>query len=190
MIETVHVPRISIDFETAATCDSAAILTFGACTILPNTNKMARDSFYMRATMSSNESYGRTVDTATMRWWDTQDTHARDEVFTGRDDLKDVLLTFIEWARTKVCKDLEQIELWSRGSDFDCKMLQHACLNILGGYPFDFRNHMCQRNFSKLMPQRLKDKVPPNEIKHVAIYDAMYQARIIEVGLQHLMWME
>lgn len=186
MIDPVHIPRISIDFETAATCDSAAILTFGACTILPEGG--TRKMFYMRASLASNEANGRTVDTATMKFWDEQDPNMRAEAFGGNDDIHKVLDEFAKWAYSEVSTDLSKIELWSRGADFDCKILQHAYMNIDGSYPFNFRNHMCQRTFAKMMPQSLVDTVSPNTQKHLAIADAVYQARVIEAGIRALGW--
>lgn len=186
MIETVHIPRISIDMETAATCDSAAILTLGACTVLPEGG--VRKMFYMRASLASNESNGRTVDTETLKWWDTQDKNMRQEAFGGSDDIHHVLDEFKKWAYSEVCTDLSKIELWSRGADFDCAILQHAYMHIDGDYKFNFRNHMCQRTLSKMMPQALIDLVPPNTQKHNAIADAIYQARIIAVGIRSLQW--
>lgn len=186
MIETVHIPRISIDFETAATCDSAAILTFGACSILPEGG--IRKMFYMRASLASNEANGRTVDTATMKFWDEQDPIIRREAFGGTDDIHHVLDEFKKWAYSEVSTDLSKIELWSRGADFDCKILQHAYMHIDGSYPFNFRNHMCQRTFAKMMPSGLVGLLEANTQKHLAISDAIYQARVIEMGLRCIEW--
>jgi hypothetical protein len=185
--------RIMIDMEGTAQCASSGILTLGACTFgLPFGQQ--RQKFYERASLASNESMGRTISRSTMEWWDKQDKAMRDEAFGGTQNINLMLIAFEQWCIEKFAIDagrealVDRIELWSRGAGFDCEILQDAFLNIFGYYPFDFRKHMCQRTVERLMPASLKSAIPPQQSKHHALEDAMYQANVMDVALKNMMW--
>lgn len=180
------ITRISIDFETLAMSSRAGILSLGACTFgLPF--GATQDTFYMKASLASNEMLKREISRSTMLWWDAPErSEARKEVFSGMNAVDDVLDSFRKWAES--INHPEQIELWSRGAGFDCEILQDAFYQIFGSYPFDFRKHMCQRTVERLMPETLKAGVSPNTQKHHALADAINQANLLDVALRNLSW--
>jgi hypothetical protein len=149
--------------------------------------------FYQRASLESNEKFKRKISLGTMKWWDEQDPIMRAEAFGGTVALDDMLSEFMIWCTT-LCPpsfSLGDIQLWSRGAGFDCEILQHAFYEIFGHYPFDFRNHMCQRTIEVLMPEWLVEGVKnshPNRGKHNALNDAIYQAGILDAALRNIRW--
>lgn len=179
--------RIMIDMETTAQGARAGILTLGACTFGLESN-LLRQTFYMRASLASNEALKRTIDKSTMEWWNKQDPSIREEAFGGTDSVDDVLDGFAKWCDNLSNSNPGDIELWSRGASFDCEILQDAFYQIFGAYPFDFRKHMCQRTLQRLMPTELIATVPQRVAKHISYIDAYNQADIADAGLRSLQW--
>lgn len=172
--------HLMIDFETPSSETTTAPLTIGAvqfATTNPN-----RPVFYDRASLASIERRGFHISTETMKWWDKQDPVMRNEAFGGTKDIEALIDNFIQWCQDSFgVENLQNIELWSRGADFDCKILQHVCMQIWGTYPFNFRNHNCQRTLAKGLPKEfIEAHVGVQRSKHHALEDAIYQARVVE----------
>jgi hypothetical protein len=180
--------RISIDMETVDNVVTAGIISLGAVQFaLPHGYEAPQ--FYAKADVRSSEMLGRTISKGTMEWWDRQDPEIRNEAFSGVLSLGELLDQFYKWCVSTYGVDrLQDIELWSRGAGFDCEILQHAYLQLWGSYPFNFRNHLCQRTIERLMPQELKSMIPPNFGKHNALMDAIHQASVLNVAFNNLRW--
>lgn len=181
-----NIIRLSIDLETLDTEPTAAILSLG-CVQFDVPFGQPRAEFYQKATTQYQSSYNRTTNVATLEWWNTQDANVRAEAFSGTQPLVTLLQNFEIWCEAQFGEDrMKDIELWSRGAGFDCEILKNAYYGVIGNYPFDFRNHMCQRTVEKLMPVGLKNLVPKNTAKHNALEDARYQARILDAALRNI----
>ena len=178
--------RLSIDMETASINRNAAILTLGAHQFgLPYGTPAFE--FYEKASLASNERRKFDISRETMEWWDKQDPVMRNEVFSGTQDIGQMLESFSNWC-TQRFGNLNEIELWSRGADFDCVILQNAYMEIWGEYPFNFRNHMCQRTVSKIIPPHIMSGIPKQEMKHHALEDARYQGMVLDVAFNTMRW--
>lgn len=182
-----HPIRLMIDFETPSSDTTTAPLTFGAkqFAAFDEYNYLPPypfPEFYARASLASIERRGFSISKETMEFWDKQDPTIRAEAFGGTADVASLIDSFIEWCTCYYGADnLKKIELWSRGADFDCKILQNVCMELWGNYPFDFRNHGCQRTLVKTLPSSLIiANVPPQLHKHHALHDAKYQAAAAE----------
>lgn len=185
--------RIMIDMETTGTDSDAGILTLGAV-VFDVPFGYPRPTFYDKASLASNEAAGRKVDKATMEWWNKQDSELRKEVFSGTQSVSDMLSNFIVWCTNQLAPGMsleKDVQLWSRGAGFDCEILKHACYQLFGHYPFDFRNHMCQRTVEALMPAGLVNLVQnsyASRRKHHALDDAMHQANMMDAALRNIIW--
>lgn len=184
-----HYPiRLMIDFETPSTERTTAPLTFGAVQFgMPMS--IALPEFYDKASLASVERRGFTISKETMEWWDKQDPVMRNEVFSGTQDVAELLDKFTTWCETLYgAENLKDIQLWSRGAGFDCEILQGVYMEIFGVYPFRYYNHFCQRTVEALMPPYIVQSLRKQENKHHALEDAKYQAMVMNVALNTLRW--
>lgn len=178
-----HEIHIMIDLETLSTQHNAHILSVGACVF--DSSGVYPEEFYHKIDPTVAQA-GRHVSKDTMAWWDKQDEVAREEAFSGRELLIDILTGLSRWIKqielSHPMRDMEtgkitypEVFLWSKGAQFDLCILNDAY-----GYrgietPWNFWNEMCFRTLEKQFPGIT---IPPlgKEQKHNALLDAKYQA--------------
>lgn len=180
--------RVMIDLETMSSESNAAIISIGAVQFGHGKHPDASVQFYEKIHPASAESNGH-VDRGTMEWWDKQDPAARTEAFSGQQTLIETLHNFHTWIKTNF-GDPEQVELWSKGADFDLVVLRNAYYAVQESYPFNFRMHRCYRTLENLMPPGLRNlaiqSAGLNALKHTALNDAKYQAIIANTALANM----
>lgn len=181
--------RIMIDLETLSADHTAGILTIGAVKFGTALHVDSQPYFYDKVLPQDNARYNLHEDVATLEWWDKQDPEVRQEAFSGIKPLRTVLSDFTAWVeRIANHVPLSEIELWSRGADFDLVILSNAYYEVFGEYPFNFRKHMCERTLRALLPStvRIEFEESYEGRKHYALMDAKYQAHIATRTLQYL----
>lgn len=184
--DAVHV---SLDLETASTDDNAAIVQIASVVIGSN---YLTNAFSERISLASCESHGCHVSAETMKWWSEQDPELRNRVFSGTKSLDQVTGEWIEWVSKQCGGKFESVYLWGNGADFDCTILRNA-YEIFGKWPLDFRKHEHLRTLKRNTPvdhqeyahNLFMNKYGGQAQPHDALWDAVYQAYIIQHGLEY-----
>ena len=155
-----------VDLETLATSPDAVILTIGAVTFDPASNKIF-DKLYYRVDVESCDRLGMTVNDDTVEWWSKQAADVQTEAFAedNRVPIEEVIEKFHKFAWN--CD-----AFWSHGSIFD--------LNILDTY-YRKLNKVPPWNFWQIRDTRTLfdlgyDPEMPKEGLHNALEDASRQA--------------
>ena len=173
--------NVMCDLETLGVRPGCKILSLAAVPFLVTSNITP---FYMKIDRNSypNDFHD---DYSTLVWWDKQDQAARDEAFSGKMSVGEVLDEFKIWCM-RIPGD---VVLWGNGSDFDNAILNEAYRLMGTPAPWNFRNNMCYRTLKNLFPQVPYTK--PTQA-HNALSDATAQAihatailRSRFIGLQH-----
>ena len=186
--------NIMVDLETLSTAHNAAILTIGAVEFgLPHGFANKCKFFYDKVIPESIDTKLFDIDKTTLTWWDKQPSTVRVEAFSGTKHIEDVLISFNNWLRNNFVRTdatvKSEVLLWSKGADFDCKILASAMETYGIDFAVDFRNYRCARTVMEMMPKALLKLIPPNDyFRHNALADAQYQAKVIDVALNNINW--
>ena len=164
--------HLMVDLETLATTPNAAILSLGAVTFDPNSNKIY-DELYYKVELESFDGLDSFIDDTTIEWWSKQDPAAQEEAFDPNDriDIRKVMDEFY-----KFC--LGSSKFWSHGSTFDIIILEHYFRQIGKPYPWKFWEVRDTRTLFDLG----MDPEMPQANKHHALEDARRQA----IGVQNM----
>lgn len=166
-----------LDLETLGTAPGSVILSIGAVLVQDG---LVTDRFYRVIRPSSCEKMGMKCDAATALWWLTQNNRARVEVAeadTWGIPLPHALREFSEFVQGSDT-------LWGNGSDFDNIHLERAYQLCGLPRPWKYTANRCLRTLRALHPGI--SHAPPPLIKHHALHDAEYEARILIDILEHL----
>ena len=167
--------RVMVDTETLGLYPGCGVLQIGACTFdLSNT-------FEVGISYASAASIG--CHPGTVNWWNKQPEEIRKRVFGGSYSTVDAIFQFSKWFDS-LSLDNKDVEVWSKGADFDIPILDHLYRLYGLDAPWDFRNIRCYRTLEALMPHIKNEE--ENKLKHTALGDAMYQAQHAELLLQVL----
>ena len=117
-------------------------------------------------------------DIDTMEWWDKQDITARVNVFSGQDSYINAFEAFTVWL-SDIKSNGADVAIWGNGSDFDNRLLTYS-LSMYNMQGWDFRKNRDMRTIQAIFPntQISMLKLAP-EIKHTALGDARYEARVL-----------
>lgn len=163
--DTVH---IVVDLETAGlSTELAPILQIAACHI-----HNSRLAFFAGVSLESNSKLGRIPEGGTLAWWNKQNPTLRAQVFSGTEDIVTALEQFNAWLESFDA----HIELWSRGADFDCHMLEEAYSQAGLRWCVDYRSYNCIRTVCKHTPPPLGGWYKPI-VPHNALFDATADAQ-------------
>ena len=159
-----------VDLETLATSPNAVILTIGAVTFDPASNKIF-DKLYYRVDVDSCDRLGMVVDDATIEWWSKQAANVQTEAFAedNRVPIEEVIEKFHKFAWN--CD-----AFWSHGATFDLVILDCYYRKLNKVPPWNFWQIRDTRTLFDLG----YDPEMPKEGLHNALEDASRQA----IGVQ------
>ena len=162
--------HLMVDLETLATSPNATILTIGAVTFDPASNKIF-DKLYYRVDVDSCDRLGMVVDDATIEWWGKQAADVKNEAFAedNRVPIEEVIEKFHKFAWN--CD-----AFWSHGSIFDLNILDTYYRKLNKTPPWSFWQIRDTRTLFDLG----YDPEMPKEGLHNALEDASRQA----IGVQ------
>lgn len=170
---------VSLDLETLGTGYGAAILSIGAASFNRHTGKIG-PTYSAKIDLEESLRYGR-VDASTLRWWLAQSKEAKQAAFSAGDGamrMQQALQGFNAFVNTlpaNVC-------VWGNGATFDITLLDGAfdALALPGCVPIWRKNHWCIRDLRTLVDavDLRKDSIPFTGTPHVAVDDAIHQAKI------------
>jgi len=159
-----------VDLETLATSPDAVILTIGAVTFDPASNKIF-DKLYYRVDIESCDRLGMTVNDDTVEWWSKQAADVQTEAFAedNRVPIEEVIEKFHKFAWN--CD-----AFWSHGATFDLVILDCYYRKLNKVPPWNFWQIRDTRTLFDLG----YDPEMPKEGLHNALEDANRQA----IGVQ------
>lgn len=162
--------HLMVDLETLATSPNATILTIGAVTFDPASNKIF-DKLYYRVDVDSCDRLGMVVDDATIEWWGKQAADVKNEAFAedNRVPIEEVIEKFHKFAWN--CD-----AFWSHGSIFDLNILDTYYRKLNKAPPWNYWQIRDTRTLFDLG----YDPEMPKEGLHNALEDANRQA----IGVQ------
>ena len=159
-----------VDLETLATSPDAVILTIGAVTFDPASNRIF-DKLYHRVDIESCDRLGMTVNDDTVEWWSKQAADVQTEAFAedNRLPIEEVIEKFHKFAWN--CD-----AFWSHGATFDLVILDCYYRKLNKVPPWNFWQIRDTRTLFDLG----YDPEMPKEGLHNALEDASRQA----IGVQ------
>ncbi len=158
--------HLMVDLETLATSPDAVILTIGAVTFDPASNKIF-DKLYYRVDIESCDRLGMTVNDDTVEWWSKQAADVQTEAFAedNRVPIEEVIEKFHKFAWN--CD-----AFWSHGATFDLVILDCYYRKLNKVPPWNFWQIRDTRTLFDLG----YDPEMPKEGLHNALEDASRQA--------------
>jgi hypothetical protein len=162
--------HLMVDLETLATSPDAVILTIGAVTFDPASNKIF-DKLYYRVDVESCDRLGMTINDDTVEWWSKQAADVQTEAFAedNRVPIEEVIEKFHKFAWN--CD-----AFWSHGATFDLVILDCYYRKLNKVPPWNFWQIRDTRTLFDLG----YDPEMPKEGLHNALEDASRQA----IGVQ------
>jgi len=162
--------HLMVDLETLATSPDAVILTIGAVTFDPASNRIF-DKLYHRVDIESCDRLGMTVNDDTVEWWSKQAADVQTEAFAedNRLPIEEVIEKFHKFAWN--CD-----AFWSHGATFDLVILDCYYRKLNKTPPWNFWQIRDTRTLFDLG----YDPEMPKEGLHNALEDASRQA----IGVQ------
>lgn len=169
--------HVMVDLETLGPAPEAVIASIGA--VRMDLEKLILDAnnfFYQIIDIEDAESYGLTVDMATMKWWMGQEEAAR-YIFTSKDakKLPEVLSCFTAWALKEVAPG--DLQVWGKGSTYDNVILRNAYRAVRQKAPWYYRGDLCFRTMLRMFDA--PDVRVEGGTKHNALDDAVNQAETL-----------
>ena len=173
--------HIMLDLETLDTTSSAVVLSIGAVAFDPYTNALG-DKFYVEMTedTAAQQARGRTISGDTVRWWMQQDVQAK-RVFSESIDGVERISTFEALSRFGIfvaeqdSKQIDDVEIWGNGADFD-NIILGSLYDAFGlRKPWSYSRNRCYRTMKNIGigPRR---PVTRAGVHHNALDDAITQA--------------
>ena len=176
----------SLDIETLATDERAVILSVGLARFDPETNTIDVIQDVVLSSVEQRDENGRTIDPATVEWWEGQSEEARSVIKASEemDEDNNAALHFIK----------EQLGpdpvVWGNGSDFDNVILRTLYRDHGMAVPWRYKKNRCMRTLCALEPailgrltqaqlEWLGPEVEREGVHHDAAADAVYQAKVI-----------
>ena len=138
--------NIMVDLETLGTVPGCSILSIGAVAFDPESGELGEE-FYVVVRRSSNGVFGLHEDAQTLQWWGSQSDEAR-QVLRDSEDMEEStpLNTALECFKYYLVQfNLNKVEVWGNGSDFDNAILAVAYQKVGLELPWKFWNNRCYR---------------------------------------------
>lgn len=142
--------HLMVDLETLGTDQSAPILSIGAVLFDPQVQDtfqtLHERSFLRLVDVEDAVRVCGPADGGTIKWWFTQTDAAIKRLVSGDCmPLRDALNDLWAYSHSRHAKQAGWLRsspvathIWSKGPDFDCKILAHACKQTKVRYPFHF----------------------------------------------------
>lgn len=177
-----------IDLETLGTKPGSAILSIGAVRfkarlsdfgedyVPQSAGRLREDSFYMKVHLPDSIRQGFSVDGDTIKWWMRQSDEARAAAFPQdrQCDVGQVARSFRDWFVLE-----KESFVWGNGANFDIPLMESFLGNAGLRTPWKYTNVRCFRTLKNLVGYDTR-LVPPNELAHDALADAVHQAQVMQ----------
>jgi len=172
--------HLMIDIETLDTCQTAVILSIGACFFDPMTQQIG-DRFYSNVDILSCRAFGLTESRDTYAWWSDQPQAARDALSNPqRITLETALESFYAYAKRAKF-------FWANSPSFDLAIVRNAYRVTDIKPPWHFRQERdCRTLLSLVLRGEISLERGEDLVQHIAVDDAVHQARVVMDCMQWL----
>lgn len=177
--ETPKLDHFMLDLETFDVGPKAVIRSIG---IAHFDKQGVHETFYTNVDFMSNLYVGRTVAERTVRWWGSQSDEAKAALEeTPGLPLREALYNASIFIR-QINPNLNNVRMWSYGSDFDNVVISTAYEDFGMNTPFAFRGRRCYRTMLAILDNHITREGipypdPPESVTtHHALEDAKWQA--------------
>jgi len=165
---------VMIDLETLGTVGDSVILSIGAVSFDPSSDKIDDTAgFYQSVSIESNLDRGRRIQEDTLIWWMQQSAAAQKVFSEPKVTLDQALVNLSAWF------DNPSACVWSNGAALDIPMMEHAYRQLGTPAPWKFRNSRCYRTIAAL-PQVVAAGIKKPTARHHALLDAVDQAKTLQ----------
>lgn len=170
-------PDCMVDIETIATSNNAAIITIAAVRFdaLNRTDHMETLELLVDADDCINQGFD--VDEATLVWWGKQSPEAQFAAFE-KGPRKTLAQALAELSRFVFTCD----RIWCQGMNFDPIILENAYRKLSQPIPWMYWKWRDSRTLLSLV----SDLPKKDSRAHDAVYDAVWQAQMVQRVLQNL----
>lgn len=158
--------NVMIDLETYDTATTAVILSIGAVKF--NDNRII-DEFYINVDPKSCLEIGLTQNNDTIEWWNKQGKEAKDILEKDQVSIQEALTKFNFWYGSV------SLPTWGNGANFDNPIMETAYKYSRINCPWKFWHDRCFRTIKSIFPIQMDF----TGIKHYALDDAIYQAKML-----------
>ena len=156
--------KLMIDCETLDVGERPVLLSIGA--VVFNDQQILH---YFDAGISTESTTDFDVSQDTLDWWSEQSLAAREQAFSGTENIKDALIRLVNFYTQHECT-----EIWSKGALADIRWINNALDHFDIERPWKFYKEFCFRTLLKSVPQF---EIPFTGTPHSALDDAVHQAK-------------
>lgn len=153
-----------VDCETLDIGERPVLLSIGA--VVFNDQQILH---YFDAGISTESTTDFDVSQDTLDWWSEQSLAAREQAFSGTENIKDALIRLVNFYTQHECT-----EIWSKGALADIRWINNALSHFDIDRPWKFYKEFCFRTLLKSVPQF---EIPFTGTPHSALDDAIHQAK-------------
>jgi hypothetical protein len=177
--------HVSVDLETLGTGPSSVILSIGAIEFDPHSDRTGT-RFYTAVDPESCTKAGLTMDASTVMWWLQQSDAARNHVCAAGLNIADALLGLSSFLYDQH-GNMDDLRLWCKGPAADAVWLEQAYKACGMLVPFTYRAPRDVRTIVEAAGLNEADVPKPLcFVAHSALWDAMYQAQVIQAAYTKL----
>ena len=156
--------KLMVDCETLDIGERPVLLSIGA--VVFNDQQILH---YFDAGISTESTTDFDVSQDTLDWWSEQSLAAREQAFSGTENIKDALIRLVNFYTQHECT-----EIWSKGALADIRWINNALSHFDIDRPWKFYKEFCFRTLLKSVPQF---EIPFTGTPHSALDDAIHQAK-------------
>ena len=153
-----------VDCETLDIGERPVLLSIGA--VVFNDQQILH---YFDAGISTESTTDFDVSQDTLDLWSEQSLAAREQAFSGTENIKDALIRLVNFYTQHECT-----EIWSKGALADIRWINNALSHFDIDRPWKFYKEFCFRTLLKSVPQF---EIPFTGTPHSALDDAIHQAK-------------
>lgn len=174
-----------LDLETFGLEESSLVLSAGIAIGDLNSKDERTPMLERECFITAASQKGRTVNVSTIDWWMEQ---IRQGVPLPNSNDKIALSTLLD-AIDDLFANNRVATVWSKGADFDIKIIEHVYKQHSRKAPWHYRQVRCFRTveglFQDVVAQETAKRLP-SELAHGALGDARYQYRMLHHYWDHV----
>lgn len=181
--------HLMLDLETMGKKPGAPVVSMGAVFFDPATGETGKD-FYQVISLESSMSFGANPDAGTILWWLKQSSETRSAILIEEAlGLVEALEKFTAFIDESAANGPENVQLWGKGSSFDCSIIEAAFELADTPFPIPFWNHRDVRTvveLGKAVGINSRYEIPFEGDQHTALADAHHQVKYVSAIWQRL----
>lgn len=139
--------NVMLDLETMGTATDTVVTSISAVKF--DADGYEDNYFHKKLKIGEMLNRGFSITASTLEWWLNQPKESLEETLSEGESLLKVLKEFNRW----LGDDIDNIKIWSNGSDFDNAIMSSLYKKLNGNTPWKFWNTRCYRTICNFNPQ-------------------------------------